>query len=112
MKNIPLSLYIHFPWCKKKCPYCDFNSLEIQSDTSVSEYVSVLESDLKSEFVNEKRNKFVSIFLGGGTPSLIPGPELDDLFKAIKNEFDFLNTEITIEANPGSSEFSNFPCTI
>ncbi len=108
METIPLSLYIHFPWCKKKCPYCDFNSLEIQSDTSVSEYVSVLESDLKSELVNEKRNKLVSIFLGGGTPSLIPGSELNVLFKIIANEFQLLNTEITIEANPGSSEFSNF----
>ena len=108
METIPLSLYIHFPWCKKKCPYCDFNSLEIQSDTSVSEYVSVLESDLKSELVNEKRKKLVSIFLGGGTPSLIPGSELNVLFRIIANEFELLNTEITIEANPGSSEFSNF----
>ncbi len=80
----------------------------MQSDTSISEYVLALENDLKSEVVDEKRSKLVSIFLGGGTPSLIPGPELGVLFKAIKNEFDFLNTEITIEANPGSSEFSNF----
>ena len=80
MENIPLSLYIHFPWCKKKCPYCDFNSLEIQSDTSISEYVSVLERDLKSELINEKRKKLVSIFLGGGTPSLIPASNLNSLF--------------------------------
>ena len=108
MENIPLSLYIHFPWCIKKCPYCDFNSLEIQSDTSISEYVSALGSDLKSELVNEQRDELVSIFLGGGTPSLIPGKELNALFKSIGSKFDFLNTEITIEANPGSSEFSNF----
>ena len=108
MENIPLSLYIHFPWCKKKCPYCDFNSVEIQSDTSISEYVSTLESDLKYELVNENRNKLVSVFLGGGTPSLIPGSELKTLFKIMTNEFQLLDTEITIEANPGSSEFSNF----
>ena len=108
MESIPLSLYIHFPWCIKKCPYCDFNSLEIQSDTSISEYVSALESDLISELVNEQRDELVSLFLGGGTPSLIPGAELNALFKSIESNFDFLNTEITIEANPGSSEFSNF----
>ncbi len=108
MENIPLSLYIHFPWCKKKCPYCDFNSLEIQSDTSVSEYILALESDLKSEVINEKRKSLISIFLGGGTPSLIPASELHGFFKAIRSEFDFFNTEVTLEANPGSSEFSNF----
>ena len=108
MENIPLSLYIHFPWCKKKCPYCDFNSLEIQSDSLIPEYVLALESDLKSELINEKRNELVSIFLGGGTPSLIPGTELNGLFKTIGDKFEFLNAEITIEANPGSSEFSNF----
>ena len=95
MENIPLSLYIHFPWCIKKCPYCDFNSLEIQSDTSISEYVSVLESDLISEVVNEQRGELVSLFLGGGTPSLIPGAELNALFKSIESNFNFVDTKLS-----------------
>ncbi|MDH5731656.1 MAG: oxygen-independent coproporphyrinogen III oxidase-like protein, partial [Gammaproteobacteria bacterium] len=69
---IPLSLYIHFPWCEKKCPYCDFNSHEVKQDgIPETAYIAALIQDLEQQLPDVWRRRVMSIFIGGGTPSLI-----------------------------------------
>ena len=102
----PLSLYIHYPWCVKKCPYCDFNSHEgeIQND-----YIKALLKDLDNELKYLKNRKIHSIFIGGGTPSLMSVSDISELFDGL-NERLLLskNIEITLEANPGTFEVEKF----
>ena len=69
---IPLSLYIHIPWCVKKCPYCDFNSHESRTPIDFVGYVDALLDDLKSQLSLVQGRKIATIFIGGGTPSLLP----------------------------------------
>ena len=97
---IPLGLYVHFPWCQKKCPYCDFNSHLIPAKQQLSRYIESLLLDLKQQ----NNSVFDTVFLGGGTPSLFSGKLLAKLFCKIniKN-----NAEITIEANPNSLSVEN-----
>ena len=106
----PLSLYIHLPWCLKKCPYCDFNSHEITtSGFDEKGYVSALISDLKFEISRIEDRKIVSIFFGGGTPSLFSPESIDQILNSIKTQLNFdLNVEITLEANPGAVEAAKF----
>ena len=106
----PLSLYIHLPWCLKKCPYCDFNSHEITtSGFDEKGYVSALISDLKFEISRIEDRKIVSIFFGGGTPSLFSPESIDKILNSIKTQLNFdLNVEITLEANPGAVEAAKF----
>ena len=108
MSGIPLSLYIHFPWCVRKCPYCDFNSHESSTPIPVSSYIDKLLQDLAHEMETEKRRKLTSIFLGGGTPSLFPPEEIDRLIRGIAHYFDKLDIEITLEANPGTFDQAHF----
>lgn len=108
MNDIPLSLYIHFPWCAKKCPYCDFNSHRLKNELPELKYINALVKDLDEEQQREGRRNLTSIFLGGGTPSLFSGKSINELMGKIRRYFVIDNCEITIEANPGSFDQSNF----
>ena len=99
---IPLGLYVHFPWCIKKCPYCDFNSHELDGDLAEEEYVSTLLEDLQDDASIFKR-PIDSIFFGGGTPSLISPNGFDQFLTEAEYMLPFNeNVEITLEANPGA----------
>lgn len=105
----PLSLYIHFPWCVKKCPYCDFNSHHLKGDVPAQAYLNTLLLDLQSHASDLQNRSFESIFLGGGTPSLFPSAELSQLFDYLfKHRLIAEHAEITIEANPGTIEHGKF----
>ncbi|WP_119343699.1 radical SAM family heme chaperone HemW [Facilibium subflavum] len=104
-----LSLYIHFPWCVKKCPYCDFNSHQLKSNIPAPEYISALIQDFKTHITELQGRQFHSIFLGGGTPSLFPSKDMAKLFEFFdKNNLIQPQAEITIEANPATIEHGKF----
>lgn len=104
-----LSLYIHLPWCIKKCPYCDFNSHELRGDIPEEAYIDCLIDDFKSHVDNIKDRQIMSIFFGGGTPSLFSAKSLDRLLKTLRNMALFSDEcEITLEANPGAVEQQRF----
>lgn len=106
---IPLSLYIHIPWCIRKCPYCDFNSHKSPEILPEQNYVQALITDLKADLRRFETREIASIFIGGGTPSLFSAQAYDTLFTALKNLLSFApNIEITMEANPGSVEQQRF----
>jgi len=105
----PLSLYIHFPWCARKCPYCDFNSHAIQSDLPETEYVEALLRDLEQELPSVWGRTVQSIFMGGGTPSLFSAQAIDQLLGGIRARLPLHPAlEITLETNPGSAEQEKF----
>lgn len=106
--DTPLSLYIHFPWCARKCPYCDFNSHEVKSDIPEAQYVETLIRDLAFELKSESRTNLQSIFMGGGTPSLFSAATIHALLGGIKDRFDISKSEITLEANPGTFDQAHF----
>jgi putative oxygen-independent coproporphyrinogen III oxidase len=109
-ENPPLSLYIHLPWCVKKCPYCDFNSHEF-SPTGFEEddYIEALIRDLDSELPRIWGRTINTVFIGGGTPSLFSPDALDKLFSAIRARLNIHPAiEITLEANPGTAEAEKF----
>lgn len=106
---IPLSLYIHFPWCIRKCPYCDFNShkLPTQNPELLAQYTDKLLLDLKYEANLSPTKTLSSIYFGGGTPSLLPASVIKTIIDNIKNYFVFTkNIEITLEANPGTANLA------
>ncbi|MFA5938341.1 MAG: radical SAM family heme chaperone HemW [Sinimarinibacterium sp.] len=106
--GIPLSLYVHFPWCVKKCPYCDFNSHPLRGEVPETEYVDALLRDLDFELQGERRD-LVSIFMGGGTPSLFSDRAIGHLLEAVNQRLNFApDIEITLEANPGTAEAGHF----
>ena len=111
----PLSLYIHFPWCEKKCPYCDFNSHQIKegvgrtSGFDEERYINALITDLETELPRIWGRQVHSIFIGGGTPSLLSAQGMDTLLSAIRARIHLEpDAEITMEANPGSVETEKF----
>ena len=108
----PLSLYVHFPWCAKKCSYCDFNSHEARGGISQipeAAYLAALIADLEAALPQIWGRRIVSIFIGGGTPSLLSPGTLDKLLMAIRARLQLLSdAEITIEANPGAIEAGKF----
>lgn len=109
-ENPPLSLYIHLPWCVKKCPYCDFNSHEF-SPTGFEEdnYIEALIRDLDSELPRIWGRTINTVFIGGGTPSLFSPESLDKLLSAIRARLNIHPAiEITLEANPGTAEAEKF----
>jgi len=113
MRNIPLSLYIHIPWCEKKCPYCDFNSHMARAEIDEAAYVQALLNDLDDEITTFQTaitsRKIQSIFIGGGTPSLFSAESIHTLLDELAKRLDFApDIEITLEANPGSSEANKF----
>lgn len=106
--NIPLSLYVHIPWCIKKCPYCDFNSHEKNASFDENSYVRALLTDLDDEFKNCQQRSLVSIFFGGGTPSLFSADAIRKIIDHARQLFEFSDIEITLEANPGTFEQEKF----
>jgi len=111
--QIPLSLYIHIPWCEKKCPYCDFNSHLAKTAINQPAYVEALIFDLEadlSRFSKQlKERQLKSIFFGGGTPSLFSADSINSILLAVQERIDFVSDiEITLEANPGSAEADKF----
>lgn len=111
LKNQPLSLYIHIPWCVEKCPYCDFNSHAVKEAIPETAYVAALISDLDADiehFQLEGRTLH-SIFIGGGTPSLFSPEAIKSLLTQVLARFEHKNDiEITLEANPGTVEADKF----
>ena len=109
IQAVPLSLYIHLPWCTRKCPYCDFNSHEGFTDSLQQPYVEALLADLDSQQASWRDRPIESIFIGGGTPSLFEGRWLGALLEGILNRTTLRrDVEITLESNPGSVESSRF----
>ncbi|MDO6443561.1 radical SAM family heme chaperone HemW [Marinobacter sp. 2_MG-2023] len=105
----PLSLYIHVPWCVRKCPYCDFNSHAIQSDLPESAYLTALLEDLDQDLAFSSGRAIETVFIGGGTPSLMSGGFYSKLFKGLSERLTFAkDAEITLEANPGTLEEGRF----
>ena len=107
----PLGLYIHIPWCVKKCPYCDFNSHEHHSsDLPEKNYLNALLDDLDNELSGlDGQRDIHSVFIGGGTPSLLSGEFYIQLFTVLNQRLSFASdAEITIEANPGAVDEANF----
>ncbi len=103
----PLALYIHWPWCVKKCPYCDFNSHESAPDEAA--YLQALIADLEAALPSIWNRPIVSIFIGGGTPSLMSGATVDALLAAIRMRVPLHpDAEVTLEANPGTVEAGKF----
>ena len=105
----PLALYVHVPWCVQKCPYCDFNSHEAQGVIPEAEYVAALIADLQSALPLIWGRPVVSVFFGGGTPSLLSPAAIDELIAAFR-ALAMLSpeAEITLEANPGTVEAEKF----
>lgn len=112
VQDIPLALYIHIPWCVKKCPYCDFNSHELPIDTQLSmydEYVDSLLLDASMQQALTQGRAISSIFIGGGTPSLLPIAQYQRLFAGLRRVLRFSDDiEVTMEANPGTLEHAPF----
>ena len=105
----PLSLYVHVPWCVQKCPYCDFNSHGQKGEIPEAEYVQHLIDDLKADLHLVQGRKIHSIFIGGGTPSLLTGTAYTRLLKEVDSLIGLEdNCEITLEANPGTVETGRF----
>jgi putative oxygen-independent coproporphyrinogen III oxidase len=106
----PLSLYIHIPWCIKKCPYCDFNSHAVKADTPETGYIDALLDDLSHDLQRFSISRPIhSIFIGGGTPSLFSPESFDRLLTGIRQQITLQNNlEITLEANPGTFESEKF----
>lgn len=109
MPLIPLALYIHIPWCIRKCPYCDFNSHNAPSNLPEKQYVQALLNDLAQELPFIWGRRLESIFIGGGTPSLFSAESMDELLAGIRALLPFRpNLEVTLEANPGTFEQEKF----
>ncbi len=105
----PLSLYVHIPWCVRKCPYCDFNSHEQRGEIPEREYIDALVADLESSLSDVWGRRIHSIFIGGGTPSLFRPASIDHLLTAIRTRIHVnAEAEITMEANPGTFEAERF----
>jgi putative oxygen-independent coproporphyrinogen III oxidase len=105
----PLSLYIHIPWCLKKCPYCDFNSHERRGEIPEAEYVAALIVDLEFALPAIWGRRVSSVFFGGGTPSLFSVPAIDEILGAVRARVPLApDAEITLEANPGTFEQQKF----
>ena len=105
----PLALYVHIPWCVRKCPYCDFNSHEARGDVPEEAYVDALMKDLESALPSVWGRKVVSVFIGGGTPSLFCAAAIDRLIAGIRARLPLTpGAEITLEANPGTFERQKF----
>lgn len=106
MKVPPLSLYVHLPWCVRKCPYCDFNSHTAGDAAPRQRYIDALLKDISREAQVAEGRPLLSVFLGGGTPSLFSPREIGQLLDGITAQFTLApDAEITMEANPGTVEF-------
>ncbi|WJV57517.1 radical SAM family heme chaperone HemW [Pectobacteriaceae bacterium C111] len=109
LKLPPLSLYIHIPWCVQKCPYCDFNSHALKGDVPHQEYVEHLLADLDADLPLASGRPLHSIFIGGGTPSLLSADAMQHLLDGVRARLPLEeNAEVTMEANPGTVEAERF----
>ncbi|MBS5491943.1 MAG: oxygen-independent coproporphyrinogen III oxidase-like protein [Sutterella wadsworthensis] len=109
MREIPLALYLHWPWCVRKCPYCDFNSHAIPQGLDEVAYVDLVLRDLSHWIGRTEGRPISSVFIGGGTPSLMSGHAVDKLLSGANRMFGFTSDcEITLEANPGTTDESRF----
>ena len=98
-----LGLYLHFPFCISKCPYCDFNSYKLKEDNQISSYISALYQEITAYSKKLKKNNIKTIYLGGGTPTILSGVQIYNILEFCKDKFTIdKNAEITIEANPGT----------
>ncbi|HBZ06673.1 MAG TPA: oxygen-independent coproporphyrinogen III oxidase-like protein [Massilia sp.] len=105
----PLSLYIHFPWCVRKCPYCDFNSHEAKGELPEKAYLDAVRLDLEQSLPLIWGRKIHTVFIGGGTPSLMSAAGMDRLLSDVRTLLPLeLDAEITMEANPGTFEVEKF----
>jgi putative oxygen-independent coproporphyrinogen III oxidase len=109
LKTPPLALYVHFPWCVRKCPYCDFNSYTLQGELEQQPYVARLQRDLSAQAQQVAGREIVSVFLGGGTPSLFAPQAIEQLLTTARGVLRFAaDVEVTLEANPGTIERGRF----
>lgn len=109
LKLPPLALYVHVPWCIRKCPYCDFNSHQAGDVIPEAEYVAALKFDLEQDRVLAQGRKFTSIFFGGGTPSMLSAEAIGQIISDARAIIGFEDDiEITLEANPGTFEQEKF----
>ena len=98
-----LGLYLHFPFCISKCPYCDFNSYQLKEDNQISSYISALYQEITAYSKKLKKSNITTVYLGGGTPTIISGVQIYNILEFCKDKFNIdKNAEITIEANPGT----------
>jgi putative oxygen-independent coproporphyrinogen III oxidase len=105
----PLSLYVHVPWCVRKCPYCDFNSHAVQGDIPERAYLDALRSDLEQALPMIWGRQVISVFIGGGTPSLLSAAGVDEMLSMLRACLNLWpDAEITLEANPGAAEAGRF----
>lgn len=105
----PLSLYVHIPWCVRKCPYCDFNSHQARNAVPEQEYIAALTADLEQALPLVWGRKVGSIFFGGGTPSLFSPHSMDAILGMVRARLPLMaDAEITLEANPGTFEAGKF----
>ena len=105
----PLALYVHLPWCVRKCPYCDFNSHAMPQNMPQREYIEALIEDLDHDLTKVRDRTLISIFFGGGTPSLFSPEEIGLLLEAVRARFVVSDElEVTLEANPGTIEHGRF----
>jgi len=105
----PLALYVHIPWCAQKCPYCDFNSHQQRGELPEQRYLAQLLADLETDVVLAGQRKLSTLFVGGGTPSLMSAAFYQALLEGIDQRIGIArDAEITLEANPGSSEYAKF----
>src|SRR5207245_10111890 len=104
-----LALYVHIPWCVRKCPYCDFNSHQAKGDTPERAYVEALVTDLELALPDVWGRRVYSVFFGGGTPSLFSAAAIETLISAFRARLPLAaDCEITLEANPGTFEAEKF----
>ena len=109
LENPPLALYAHFPWCVRKCPYCDFNSYTLRGELAEDEYVAALCADLAAQAGEVHGREVRSIFLGGGTPSLFSPRAIEVVLRAARERLRLAaGLEVTLEANPGTIERGRF----
>lgn len=105
----PLALYAHIPWCVRKCPYCDFNSHQVRGEIPEARFINALLRDLEQDLTPTDGRPLTSIFIGGGTPSLLSGAAITRLLGGIRDRCPCLpDLEVTLEANPGTAEADRF----
>jgi putative oxygen-independent coproporphyrinogen III oxidase len=108
-RPVPLTLYVHFPWCVRKCPYCDFNSHEALEGLPERDYVDALLADLEHDLFQTRGRRIEAIFFGGGTPSLFSVGSIERLLVGLRDQLDLSPAlETTLEANPGRAERGKF----
>ncbi|MFZ0552664.1 MAG: radical SAM protein, partial [Steroidobacteraceae bacterium] len=109
LETPPLALYVHFPWCVRKCPYCDFNSHTLRGELEEQSYVAALQRDLAAQAPEMAGREVGSVFFGGGTPSLFSPHAIALLLESARRQLTLAtDLEVTLEANPGTIERGRF----